>query len=128
MIVKAYQTAFHREGEVKIRPVTIPDAEVIDKIAGHGLNSLTEVLQALQIEVTENPVPIEAKLLDLAFYYGQNDDLHLPGFYSVSVGDVLELPQGRKFRVMGAGFKALGLNEDPTALVGREAHTAGYGF
>ena len=106
MIVKAYQTAFHREGEVKIRPVTIPDEEVLAKLNGRSLDSLFEVLQALALEVIENPAPIEAKLLDLAFYYGQNDFQPLSGFYSVSVGDVLELPGGRKFRVMGVGFKA----------------------
>lgn len=26
MILKSYQTAFHREGEVKVRPITLPDS------------------------------------------------------------------------------------------------------
>ena len=105
MIVKAYQTAFHREGPVATRFIEIPDAE-------------------LPPEDLEPPYDV----LQLAFYYGQNDFQPLPGRYSTSVGDVIELNDGRRFRVMGAGFKELEEGEDPTALVGREANEAGYGW
>ena len=101
MIVKAYQTAFHREGEVRIRPITIPDEE---------------------LDGTDD------QALDRAWYYGQNDFQPVPECYSTSVGDVLELPNGRRFRVLGAGFKELEAGEDPTALTGRAANKAGYGF
>lgn len=128
MIVKAYQTAFHRgTGPVQVRPVEIPH-ERIEMVTNGRDAELPGVLQALVLEMTRKPVPIEAKLLDLAFYYGQNDFQPLNGYYSVSVGDVLELPGGRKFRVMGAGFKALDYDEDPTAVVGRDANAAGYEF
>ena len=104
MIVKAYQTAFHRgDGRVLVRPIEIPDGEI---------PSDKETYAVLQ----------------LAFYYGQNDFQPVPERYSVSVGDVIELNDGRKFRVMGAGFEELEPGEAPTALKGREACTAGYGF
>jgi len=106
MIVKAYQTAFHRgDGPVKVRPIYIPDEEVPPCEPGG----------------TE-------KLLERAFFYGQNDFQPVPGFYSVSTGDVVELNNGQRFRVLGAGWKELEADEDPTALVGREANIAGYGF
>lgn len=101
MIVNAYQTAFHREGEVKIRPIVIPDGEV-----GGIWRTNDEVRR---------------HLLDKAFYYGQNDFQPLSDRYSVSVGDVIELPDGSRHRVMGMGFMELEAGEDPVALIGREA-------
>lgn len=95
MIVHAYQTAFHQEGPVKKRPIYIAEAE----------------------EGTMH-------LLELAFREGQNMFQPRAGFYSVSVGDVIELNDGRCFRVLGAGFQELAEGEDPTALVGRDARMA----
>lgn len=106
MIVKSYQTAFHREGTVKIRPIYIPDHE----------------LENTAVEELEDTI------LSRAFYYGQNDFQPRADCYSVSVGDVIELNDGRRFRVMACGFVELKAGEDPVALVGREAHKAGYGF
>lgn len=112
MIVKAYQTAFHRgDGPVLIRPIDIPD-ERIDSISAEDLPGGMTVKDAI---------------LNMAFELGQNDFQPVPERYSVSVGDVIEL-FGKNYRVKGAGFVELELGEDPTALTGREANTAGYGF
>ena len=107
MIVNAYQTAFHREGEVKIRPIIVPDEEVPEDWSNE--------------EGT-------AVLLERAFYYGQNDFQPRRNYYSISVGDVVELPDERRFRILGAGWKELEPGEDPKALTGIEANRAGYGF
>ena len=98
MIVKAYLTAFHREGEVKIRPIDIPE----DRAAGQDNDGL----------------------LSLAFELGQNMFQAVPGCYSVSVGDVIELPDGSCHRVMGAGFAELEAGVDPVALLGTDASDA----
>jgi len=109
MIVNAYQTAFHRgEGPVKIRPILIPQDEVR--------------------EPWRERAELRLHLLSKSFYYGQNDFQPRSDRYSVSVGDVIELPDGSRHRVLGAGFAELEPGEDPTALVGREANRAGYGF
>ena len=53
-------------------------------------------------------------LLDLVFHYGQNDFAIGPEknkSCSVSVGDVVELPDGRLFLVMGFGFKQINANQ-----------------
>jgi hypothetical protein len=102
MIVKAYQTAFHREGDVKIRPVVVED----ELVAG-----------APTIDILER-----------AFQLGQNDFVPLKGFYSVSVGDVLEIPGRGAHRVLGAGFEELDPGEDPAGIVGRHARVLGQGF
>jgi hypothetical protein len=101
--VTAYQTAFHQpeDGPVKVRPIDIPDSEV-------GAD--------------------DSDLLERAFYYGQNDFQPRQGFYSVSVGDVVELAPDRRYRCMGSGWKRLEADEDPLNLTGREANKAGYGF
>lgn len=110
MIVNAYQTAFHRgEGPVKIRSIEIPNEEI------GGLWRTRHD-------------PSRQRLLDRAFYYGQNDFQPVQDRYSVSVGDVIQLPDGGCYRVLGAGFEELPADEDPKALVGREANRAGYGF
>ena len=105
MIVKAYQTAFHREGEVKIRQITIPDEEVPEAASEENTQAL----------------------LERAFYYGQNDFQPVQGFYSVSVGDVVELNNGQRFRVLGAGWEELDADEDPTVLLGQNARDQAYG-
>lgn len=107
MIVQAYQTAFHRTGPVKIRPIDIPNEELLEFESVEQMTQLT---------------------LNRAFYYGQNDFQPVSGCYSVSVGDVLKLPNGSLHRVLGSGFKQLEEGEDPTALTGQEASRAGRGF
>jgi len=47
------------------------------------------------------------RLLNLAYYFGQNDFQPQP-VRSVSVGDVIELPDGALHRVLGVGFESLG--------------------
>jgi len=54
-------------------------------------------------------------LLDSVFYYGQNDFQPKP-IRSVSVGDVIKLPDGSLHRVLGAGFEALPAGTDVTTL------------
>lgn len=49
-------------------------------------------------------------LLESIFYYGQNDFQNVPGYYSVSVGDVIKLPTDDDFEyhmVDSLGFKEL---------------------
>lgn len=43
-------------------------------------------------------------LLDSVFYYGQNNVQPVEGICSVSMGDVIELDDGRLFVVKGLGF------------------------
>jgi len=58
------------------------------------------------------------RLLDAAFYYGQNDFQPQP-LPSVSVGDVIELDNGSLHRVEGVGFKLLPDNTDLSTLIGK---------
>lgn len=99
MIVKVYMTAF---GDGKVREVDVPD----DRAAGAP----------------------EDEILELAFHYGQNDFQPRP-FPSVSVGDVVELRPGARFRVASpGGFHRLAAGEDPLRLMGLDAMDAGYGW
>jgi hypothetical protein len=114
MNAKAFQTAFHREGRVLVRPIVIP-TEDIESISAADLPEGGTVMDAI---------------LERAFYYGQNDFQPIPNRYSVSVGDVIEIPSSmaflgrRHFRVLGAGFQELEIGADPEALTGREAQQA----
>lgn len=47
------------------------------------------------------------KKLGLVFHYGQNDFQPSQTCYSVSVGDVIRLPDGRRFRVCSVGFQLI---------------------
>ena len=58
-------------------------------------------------------------LLDLTFYFGQNDFQPKP-VRSVSVGDVIELPDGALHRVLGIGFESLGDRELSSLERGRD--------
>lgn len=78
MIVKAYLDAFQFG---KARLIEIPDADADD-------------------------CKSDSALLDLAFYYGQNDFQPRDGCCSVSVGDRIELETGM-FLVLAAGFEKL---------------------
>lgn len=53
----------------------------------------------------------------LAFHHGQNDVQPVLGCCSVSVNDVIELPNGRAYRVTGAGFELASVAEPvPTGI------------
>lgn len=78
MQVKVHLLAFGNEGEIRL--VDVPDRS-------------TELI-------------LDDDLLDLAFHYGQNDFQPLP-HPSVSMGDVIELGDGKLFRVQAMGFKQL---------------------
>ena len=101
MKIKAYQTAFHQTGAVRVREIHLSDDEV--------------------------PEPGRLDLLlEQVFRNGQNMFQPVPDCYSLSVGDVVELPNGLKFRCLSAGWGALADDEDPTALTGRAAMGAAY--
>ena len=54
-------------------------------------------------------------MLNLTFQYGQNDFQPKP-IRSVSVGDVIKLPDGSLHRVRGVGFEPLPAGTDVTTL------------
>jgi hypothetical protein len=49
----------------------------------------------------------QADLLDWIYKYGQNDFQAVPNICSVSVGDVIELPNGENHMVVSIGFRRL---------------------
>ena len=102
MIVNAYQTAFHREGSVKIRKIVLSDEEM----AGQPT----------------------AAILNKAFEQGQNMFVNVPGCYSVSVGDVIEIPGRGAHRVLGCGFAELAAGEFPKDLLGQAAQDKARGY
>lgn len=100
MIVKSYQVAFAEADEpLRVRPINIPD----ERAAGGGSRDL----------------------LELAFELGQNEFQPVAGCYSLSVGDVVELPDGTLWRCAPVGWTQLPAGTDPEALPrGREARMA----
>jgi len=66
-------------------------------------------------------------LLEATFRYGQND-FQPQTAPSVSVGDVIRLPDGSLHRVMFAGFKRLPDGYNPLTLTGDDAWKDGYNF
>jgi hypothetical protein len=65
--------------------------------------------------------PTTEELLEQVFFYGQNDFQPKP-IRSVSCGDVVRLPDGGLFKVLGAGWEAIQPNTDINTLPrGREA-------
>lgn len=80
MIFNVYQSGFNPElplSEVPVRPV---DIDPIGAVSEHDL-------------------------LERIFHNGQNDIQPLDGFYSVSVGDIIELSPDDLFTVEPVGFK-----------------------
>jgi hypothetical protein len=98
MIVKSYQTAFNRNEPIKIRHIEIGPLE--------GLT--------------------QAGMLNLAYEQGQNMFQPVEGCYSVSVGDVIELPDGSLHRVASCGFIPVVAGE--ASLCGEEAQKAARGW
>jgi hypothetical protein len=72
-----------------------------------------------KIREVDLPSPSESAdndaLLDLTFMYGQNDFQPKP-FPSVSVGDVIALPDGSLHRVLGCGWEHLPAGTDVNTL------------
>ena len=77
MKVKALLYAYQNGKE---REINIPDAEIEANCPAIGL-------------------------LELAFRYGQNDFQNVRGCCSVSVNDVILLPDGEAWRVLGSGWE-----------------------
>jgi len=109
MIVKAYMCAF---AQGAVREIEIPDDELADLL--------------IDVHETQDPDGI-LRLLDLAFKYGQNDFQPKP-FPSLSVGDVIELRNGDRYRVRAVGFGKLEPGEDPLGKMGLQAMLESYGF
>ena len=81
MLIYAELRAFAVDGdEIKLRPIEIPEPFV------KGRNT--------------------DEILSLAFYFGQNDFQPRP-FYSLSVGDVVRLNDGSRWRCEMAGWTKL---------------------
>jgi hypothetical protein len=109
MIVKAYMCAFAKGA---IREIEIPNDELVD------------LLVDVHEKMDQNGID---RLLGLVWQYGQNDfqPRNLP---SLSVGDVVELHNGDRYRVLGAGWEKLGPDEDPLGKMGQQAIFESYGF
>lgn len=63
------------------------------------------------VDVPEADFESESSLLNSVYYHGQNDFQPKP-VRSVSVGDVIKLPDGSLHRVRGVGFEALPAGTD----------------
>jgi len=88
--------AFNKETPAPIRIVDLPNQQAEDLIST-GLPGDTSAL------------------LEMIFMYGQND-FQPQRIRSVSVGDVAVLPDGRKFRVLCAGWEILPVDTDINKL------------
>jgi hypothetical protein len=82
-----------------------------------GGNMMIRV-EMLAFKIKENfkfrPVDIsscEKKDLDAVFEMGQNDFQPSPDYYSVSMGDVIHWVDGKKYLILGMGFKELDAQE-----------------
>lgn len=67
------------------------------------------------VDVPEADCVSESSLLNSVYYHGQNDFQPKP-VRSVSVGDVIKLPDGSLHRVRGIGFEALPVGTDINTL------------
>jgi hypothetical protein len=81
-IVYAHMLAY--QPSYVVRPIVLPDAAVLD--------------------TPEN-------LRGLAYELGQNDFQNVPGIYSVSAGDVLDIGDGELWLVCRVGFRAMTFKE-----------------
>ena len=79
MKITAYLLAFGTETPIPTRTITVPSEEASDD---------------------------PNQLLESVFYYGQNDFQPQP-VRSLSVGDVVKLPDGSLHRVLGIGWEHL---------------------
>ena len=96
MKITAYMLAFDTETPIPTRTITIPDEEVNNGFSGLFRED-------------------EHRLLELAYYYGQNDFQPLP-VRSLSVGDVVKLNDGSLHRVLGIGWESLPAGTDINTL------------
>jgi len=96
MEITAYMLAFGDETPIPTRTITIPDHDVCPDHDDPDEDAL-------------------GRLLELAFYYGQNDFQPLP-IRSLSVGDVVELNDGSLHRVLGIGWESLPAGTDINTL------------
>lgn len=90
MKILAFLLAFGTEVPIPTREILIPSADISD-------------------------TPTEDEMLGLAFQYGQND-FQPHQIRSLSVGDVVKLPDGSLHRVLGMGWEHLPPGTDVTKL------------
>jgi len=84
MQIKVHMLAFNDDNPSPVRVVDVPQ-EDYNNVTGHSDPWM---------------------LADVVYCYGQNDFQARP-IRSVSVGDVIEFPDGRLLRVRGVGFEVL---------------------
>ena len=77
----------------------------VHMLANHDPYCIREVVIPDTAQVTDETS--QATLLDLVFYYGQNEFQPLRDRYSVSCGDVIELHDGSLHVVASVGFKQI---------------------
>lgn len=97
LTITVFLLSFNNETPIPTREVDIPSEEVAKIHPGR----FTEEARG--------------SLLELVFYYGQNDFQPKP-IRSVSCGDVIKLPDGSLHKVLGVGFEALPLDTDINTL------------
>lgn len=102
MIVRAYMTAYAKGA---VREIEIPDNEIDRPSSGPWTEAQEE------------------RLLERAFYYGQNDFQPKP-FPSLSVGDIVQLPDGELMRCLPVGWAPI--PAESRGLLGRDAVNEAY--
>jgi len=119
MQITVYLLAFGDIVPAPIRFVDIPQEE-LDAAVQQMVHDETIWVEYPESFVRLDKAALECKL-QLAFYYGQND-FQPKRSRSVSVGDVIELPDGSLHKVLGAGFESLPAGTDINTLPrGRDA-------
>jgi hypothetical protein len=72
-------------------------------LAFHGPHTVRQVdIPSKYVECMD-----QNDLLDWIYKYGQNDFQQIPNICSVSVGDVIELPNGENYMITSVGFRKL---------------------
>jgi hypothetical protein len=76
-------------------------------MAFHG----SDVVRSVDLPINSIEAMPQDDLLDLIYKYGQNDFQPVEKICSVSVGDVIELPNGENHLVVSFGFRRLDKKE-----------------
>lgn len=73
----------------------------VHMLAHHDYTIWSPVIRNVDIPDVPNLASwTDQKMAETVFHYGQNDFQNVPGRCSVSVGDVIEIPDGAKFRLL----------------------------
>lgn len=82
-------------------------SHVEGKLTAEALATIPERRVVIPMDIWRKAENVEQKL-ELVFHFGQNDTQNVPGCYSVSMGDVVRMPDTTRYRVDGVGFTKLG--------------------